>query len=135
MAAVRRRRRGRKYAMLYSPVLMRVTRHEFIGEPVDTPNGRHQWARCTVSHHVQLVNLDLLEGNGRNDKAVVRLSPEDSKPYDPRAEYQIGDIIYHRAWDDYGIVRAKQILSNGSCAIVVLFEKNKEKRLVERLQR
>ncbi len=133
MAAARRRRRARKYVMLYCPVLMRITRHEFIGTPIDTPNGRHQWARCVVSHHVQLVNLDLLEGNGRNDGAVVQLTPEDSKRYEPGGEYQVGDVIYHPAWDDYGIVRSKEVLSNGLRAIVVLFKKNKEKRLIERL--
>ncbi len=134
MSTVRRRRRPRKYVMLYCPVLMRHTKHEFIGEPIDTPNGRHQWARCMTTHHVQLVNLDLLEGNGRNDGAVVPLTPEDSKRYVPYGEYQIGDVIYHPAWDDYGIVRGKEVLSNGLHAIVVLFKKNKEKRLIERLQ-
>ncbi|MBX7154857.1 MAG: hypothetical protein U0Y96_01795 [Candidatus Kapaibacterium sp.] len=130
----KKRTRKAKYITIYSPFLMRETKHELIGEPMETENGRQQWARCTVSHHSQLINLDALQAQQeRNNIAIIRISREDSRQYSPKDEYQVGDVIYHKTWDDVGIVRSKEITTSGGNAIVVLFEKNKEKRLVERL--
>ncbi|MBL7999371.1 MAG: hypothetical protein JNL32_12115 [Candidatus Kapabacteria bacterium] len=130
----KKRTRKAKYIVLYSPFLMRETKHELIGEPMETENGKQQWARCTVSHHSQLINLDALQAQQeRISTAAIRISREDSKQYSPKSEYQIGDVIYHKVWDDVGIVRSKEVMTNGGNAIVVLFEKSKEKRLIEKL--
>jgi hypothetical protein len=42
-------------------------------------------------------------------------------------------VIYHKKWDDLGVVLSKEIISNGGFAIIVQFEKNKEKKLIENL--
>ncbi len=133
-APVKRAKRKAKYITLYSPFLMKETKHELIGEPMETENGRQQWARCNVSHHSQLINLDTLQETA--DKAVnqIRFDREDSKEYSPKAEYQVGDVIYHKAWDDVGIVRGKEVMSNGRASLLVHFEKNKDKRLVENIR-
>lgn len=133
VAAKKTTKRKAKYILLYSPFLMKDTKHELIGEPQETDNGRMQWARCSVSHHSQLINLDTLASNEKNPSTIM-LSREDSKDYSPRSEYQVGDVIYHKTWDDVGIVRSKEILSNGRGSLVVHFEKNKEKRLVENIK-
>lgn len=132
-AAAKKTKRKAKYIVLYSPFLMRETKHELIGEPLESANGRQQWARCAVSHHSQLVNLDALEDQKAKNGATILLSREDSKEYSPKNEYAIGDVIYHKTWDDVGIIRSKEIMSNGRAALLVHFEKNKEKRLVENL--
>lgn len=133
-AAPKRAKRKAKYVTLYSPFLMKDTKHELIGEPQETENGRQQWARCTVSHHSQLVNLDALQASAEKAMTQIKLSREDSKEYSPRLEYQVGDVIYHKPWDDVGIVRSKEVMSNGRAALLVHFEKNKDKRLVENLK-
>ena len=128
----KRRTRKAKYIVIYSPFLMRETKHELIGEPMEQETGRTQWARCTVSHHSQLINLDAIQAQQEKNKTFdIRIAREDSKPYSPKKEYDIGDVIFHKAWDDVGIVRTKEVMTNGGNAIVVLFEKNKEKRLIE----
>lgn len=132
--AVRKRSRRAKYITLYSPFLMRETKHELIGEPIETDKGRHQWARCTRSRHSQLINLDAIEAEQDKSKAVVHISREDAKKYSPKEEYQVGDVIFHAVWDDVGIVRAKEVTSTGGRAIVVQFEQHSEKRLIENLQ-
>jgi hypothetical protein len=129
--AGRKRSRRAKYITLYSPFLMKETKHELIGEPIETDKGRHQWARCTRSHHSQLINLDAIEAESDKSKAVVHISREDARKYSPKDEYQIGDVIFHVTWDDVGIVRAKEVTSTGGRSIVVQFEKNNEKRLIE----
>ncbi|MCO6465928.1 MAG: hypothetical protein J5I53_04850 [Bradyrhizobiaceae bacterium] len=129
--AVKKTKRKAKYITLYSPFLMKETKHELIGEPVETENGRQQWARCNVSHHSQLINLDALQESAEKAMKEIKLAREDSKEYSPKAEYQIGDVIYHKTWDDVGIVQAKEVMSNGRASLLVHFEKNKDKRLVE----
>ncbi len=132
MAKRRRRSRKNKYITLYSPFLMQETKHELIGEPIESEDGKHQWARCTKSHHSQLVNLDALESK-EAEEATVQISREDAVKYNPRSEYKIGDVVFHETWDDVGLVRGKEITSGGGYAILVEFEKNKMKRLIERL--
>ena len=132
--AKKRTKRKAKYITIYSPFLMKDTKHELIGEPQETENGRTQWARCSVSHHSQLVNLDALQASAEKAMTQIKLAREDSKEYSPRAEYQIGDVIYHKTWDDVGIVRSKEVMSNGRASLLVHFEKNKDKRLVENLK-
>lgn len=131
--AIKRRSRRAKYITLYSPFLMKETKHELIGEPIETENGRQQWARCTRSRHSQLVNLDAIEQEHDKSKAIIHITREDAKKYNPRDEYKIGDVIYHAVWDDVGIVREKEVTSNGGYSIIVQFEKNNEKRLIEKL--
>lgn len=129
--APKKTKRKAKYIVLYSPFLMRDTKHELIGEPLETDNGRQQWARCSVSHHSQLINLDALAASAEKKVTEIKLAREDSKEYSPKSEYKVGDVIYHKTWDDVGIVRAKEVMSNGRASLLVHFEKNKEKRLVE----
>ncbi|MDT3738989.1 MAG: hypothetical protein RO257_05745 [Candidatus Kapabacteria bacterium] len=133
IVATRKRSRRAKYITLYSPFLMKETKHELIGEPIETETGRHQWARCTKSRHSQLVNLDAIEVDSDKSKAVVHISREDARKYSPKDEYNIGDVIFHSVWDDVGIVRSKEVTSNGGHAIIVQFEKNNEKKLIENL--
>lgn len=127
----KRRTRRAKYLTLYSPFLMKETKHELIGEPIETENGRHQWARCTRSRHSQLVNLDTIEAERDKSKAVIHISKDDARKYSPREVFEIGEILYHKIFDDVGIVRAKEVTSTGGHAIVVQFEKSEEKRLIE----
>jgi hypothetical protein len=129
----KKRTRRAKYLTLYSPFLMKETKHELVGEPIETESGRHQWARCTRSRHSQLVNIDAIEAEIDKSKAVIHISREDARKYNPKEEYTIGDVIFHKVWDDVGIVRAKEVTSNGGKAILVQFEKNSEKRLIENL--
>jgi hypothetical protein len=133
MAVARKRSRRAKYITLYSPFLMKETKHELIGEPIESENGRIQWARCTRSRHSQLVNLDAIESDVDKSKAVQHYSREDARKYSPREEYFVGEIIYHAIWDDIGVVREKEVTSTGGRSILVQFEKNAEKRLIENL--
>jgi hypothetical protein len=129
----KRRSRKNKYITLHSPFLMKETKHELIGEPIESNGRRQQWARCTRTHHSQLVDLDELEAkaNSKDDEFVI--SRENAVSYNPRNEYSIGDTISHDVWNALGRVIRKEITSNGSHAIVVQFEDKTEKRLIEKL--
>ncbi len=127
----KRRRRRKKYVMLFSPFLMKETKHELIGEPFEIEGVPHQWARCTKSRHSQLVNLELLKSKSSQEQ-LQQYNPEDAIKYSPTKEFKIGDVIYHEQWNDIGIVRQKAITSSGGYAIIVEFEKLKTKKLIEK---
>lgn len=135
MARRRKATRRAKYVTIYSPFVMKETKHELVGEPIETANGRMQWARCTRTRQMQLVNLDIIETELDKSKGVLNVSIEDAKRYDIQENYEIGDIIYHPVWEDVGIVRSKETTSSGLNAIVVQFQKNDEKKLIENLRR
>ena len=128
------RSRKAKYIILYSSFLMKETKHELIGEPIITENGKQQWARCTKSNHSQLVNLDALDSESDKSKSVIHYSKEDTKTYSPKEIYEVGDVIFHKIWDDVGIVQSKDTISSGGYSITVQFEKNAKKILIENLK-
>ncbi len=127
----KKRTRRAKYITLYSSFLMKETKHELIGEPVITKDGKQQWARCTRSHHSQLINLDTINSNTDKSKAVIPATKEEAKKYSPKNEYNIGDVIFHSVWEDIGIVREKVTTSTGGNSIIVQFEAKGEKHLIE----
>ena len=52
-------------------------------------------------------------------------------PYVPQKSYNIGESIFHTEWNDFGKVLGKKRTSDGSYAIVVNFEKNGQRMLIE----
>lgn len=52
-------------------------------------------------------------------------------PYRPWASYEVGTVIHHLAWGDFGVVRAKETLPGRRQAIKVQFEKSGVVRLIE----
>jgi len=125
------RTRKAKYVSLYSNFLMKETKHELIGEPVITESGKQQWVKCTRSHHKQLINLDSLNKTPDKSRSVINYSKEEARKYSPKENYEIGEVIFHKVWDDVGIVQKKQTTSSGGNSIIVQFEKNLEKELIE----
>jgi hypothetical protein len=56
---------------------------------------------------------------------------DDARSYQPSEFYEIGDVIHHLGWDDYGIVTAKEELPGNRSAIRVRFNENGELQLIE----
>ena len=54
-----------------------------------------------------------------------------AKPYQPNSVYEVGDVIHHRGWDDFGVVREKMSLPGNRRAIRVQFAEHGELRLIE----
>jgi hypothetical protein len=52
-------------------------------------------------------------------------------PYRPWSTYEVGDAIHHLAWDDCGVVVAKESLPGRRRVVKVYFEKNGVVRLIE----
>jgi hypothetical protein len=79
------------------------------------------------------------DGEGTNatmSEGGIDLAPEDIdkdnvREYEESSEYQMDEIIYHRSWNDYGKVIAKEILPGNRKTIVVHFINQGKIRLLE----
>lgn len=72
------------------------------------------------------------EGGG--DVAPEDFSGEDKEnalEYDKSGDYQVDDVIYHRSWNDYGKVIAKETLPGHRKTILVNFGNQGRIRLLE----
>jgi hypothetical protein len=56
---------------------------------------------------------------------------ESAKEYDESGVYEIDDVIYHRSWNDYGKVIAKEVLPGNRKTIIVNFVNQSKIRLLE----
>jgi hypothetical protein len=54
-----------------------------------------------------------------------------AKAYEPVGHYAVGDVLYHRGWNDHGLVLEKQELPGGRGLLKVRFIKHGEMQLVE----
>lgn len=79
-------------------------------------------------------------GGGANASAdPSELAPEDlddeekehAKEYEESGEYVVDDVIYHRSWNDYGKVIAKEELPGHRKTIIVNFVNQGKIRLLE----
>lgn len=52
-------------------------------------------------------------------------------PYRPWQQYAEGDVIHHLAWNDYGVVLAKEVLPGHRCVVKVRFAEAGIVRLIE----
>jgi hypothetical protein len=63
--------------------------------------------------------------------ALAAADPETARPYRPGSRYEIGDVVHHLAYDDFGVVVAKEDLPGGRTVAKVYFEKVGVVRLIE----
>ena len=101
---------------------------ELVGEMEGMLN--RAWFRCTRCHHTSLIELKAQtgeEGNGKLDAAKATV-------YNPLHSFKVGEAIFHNEWNDVGKVISKMKTSDGSQAIIVSFEKQGQRRLIENLK-
>jgi len=77
-------------------------------------------------------------GEGKKDRegnvqelALEDIDREKALEYSEKNEYKIGDIIYHRSWNDYGKILEKEILPGRRKTIHVQFVNQGKIRLLE----
>jgi len=88
------------------------------------------WFRCTRCHHTSLIEVDPQDGEQGNGK----IDASNATPYDPWHSFKIGESIFHSEWNDVGKVMRKMKTSDGSQSILVSFEKQGQRRLIENLK-
>jgi hypothetical protein len=89
------------------------------------------WFKCTRCHHTSLIDVSTdTPATHTNDK----LDATSATVYNPWQTFRIGEAIFHSEWNDVGKVVSKTKLSDGSQSILVSFEKQGQRRLIESLK-
>ncbi|HJW28789.1 MAG TPA: hypothetical protein VJ508_06000 [Saprospiraceae bacterium] len=88
------------------------------------------WYKCTRCHHLTLIDLKLQE----TGQQATKLDRTSATVYNPQSTFKIGESIFHNEWNDLGRVMSKTRTSDGSEAILVMFEKQGQRRLIENLK-
>jgi len=68
---------------------------------------------------------------GQKEIALEDLDVENSKEYSESLEFDVGEIIHHRSWNDYGKVVAKDRLPGNRKTIWVQFLRQGKVQLLE----
>ena len=68
---------------------------------------------------------------GKKEIAIEDLDVENSTEYSEKLEYELGEIIHHRSWNDYGKVVAKDHLPGNRKTIWVQFLRQGKVQLLE----
>ena len=104
----------------------KVIRMEMVGGPQEGQD--KAWFRCTRCHHMSLLSVApavAAESTGTDASTAT--------PYTPDRTFRVGEAIFHTEWNDFGKVLSKTRTSDGSRAIVVNFEKQGQRTLIEEL--
>jgi len=89
-------------------------------------NQEKTWFRCTRCRHMSLLPINTEKAaNGDGAEAPI------ATPYAPERSFHVGEAIFHSEWNDFGKVLSKTRTSDGGHAIVVNFEKQGQRTLLE----
>ncbi len=110
----------------------RVVKMDMMRKEADDPV---TWLRCPECEgYVPLLSAAGKEMLGISDEDLGTVLKSECDEYDLCATYDIGQMLYHSVWDDYGIVLEKGKESQTGRAIMVSFLKGGLKKIVENYQ-
>ncbi len=121
-----------KFMMHECAYCHKQTKMERIGEMPSAANENDPlkvWYRCTRCKHSALITLT--PQPKEKGEAAPKIDRASCVEYSKDKVYTVGQAIYHSEWDDVGKVLKKDKTSNGIHSILVSFEKNGERKLIE----
>jgi hypothetical protein len=99
----------------------------------DKDNSDMVWVECPSCHEIKPRDLkppSSPEETKKEDQADSKTEGPKILTYPGTDEFEIGDTVHHRAWDDKGEVLEKRTTKGGHLMIVVEFEKKGRKKLL-----
>lgn len=100
---------------------------EIVGEMQGVEN--KTWYRCTRCHH-----MTLFDQKAKLAETPATIDATSATAYNPELRFKIGESIFHTEWNDVGRVMSTTKTSDGSESILVMFEKQGERRLISNLK-
>jgi hypothetical protein len=94
------------------------------------------WLKCPrckgILPHMKLDGGDAEESASSEDEFSLDTIDEDNvQEYDSSRIYEVGEVVYHRSWNDYGRVVEKLILPGDRHAVRVQFLNQGDVNLLE----
>lgn len=112
----------------------KMSKLEIVGDISIIEADNRKWARCKTCKHTMMMDV---EGNIKplDNQDILNIKSKDCKVYSPSESYEVGDSVFHTNWDDRGKVILKETTSSGAKAIIVEFEKQGKKKLIEQFNK
>ena len=90
------------------------------------------WLKCPrckgILPHMEEVGA---EANAAEATEVVEeIDISQAVPYDPAKNYDVGAVLHHRGWDDYGVVLEQCVLPGNRRTVRVRFSEHGEIQLI-----
>ncbi len=117
-----------KYTERFCTYCNKTTRMEHVGEMGGVKD--KSWFRCCRCHHTTLLENGINTTSSNGEKIDVTKATI----YTPCQCFKVGESIFHSEWNDVGTVISKTKTSDGGQAILVSFEKQGQRRLIENLK-
>ncbi len=94
------------------------------------------WLKCPrckgILPHMKLEGDDAEESAPSGDEfSLDTINEDDVQEYDSSRIYEVGEVVYHRSWNDYGRVVEKLILPGDRHAVRVQFLNQGDVNLLE----
>jgi hypothetical protein len=124
-----------KFIMHQCAYCRRETKMEFVGgQPTENSTSEmvKVWYRCGKCKHSALLTLSPASQSKKSH--AVAVDREQCTQYAKEKTFTVGEHVYHVEWDDIGKVLRKDKMSNLIHSIVVSFEKQGERKLLESIQ-
>jgi len=108
-----------------------VRKMEITGELSGEGNENKRWAKCKKCKQTMEIDLESDVQDGK--VSLEGIEDEDCTTYSPLKTFNLGEVIFHENWNDFGRVVSKETLSNGQHSISVEFQNSGLKKLIESL--
>ncbi|MBD3408852.1 MAG: hypothetical protein GF419_01470 [Ignavibacteriales bacterium] len=106
-----------------------TTKMELANEAGEGFEDDRRWAKCKKCKQMTLVDVNEI---GKDKAPTAKdVDGENCETYSPKKEFEVGESIYHQGFEDFGVVVSKERLSNGKSSILVEFQKEGTKKLLE----
>ncbi|MFQ5825332.1 MAG: hypothetical protein ACE5JB_14925 [bacterium] len=94
--------------------------------------GKIVWLKCLECSTKIFLKKEEFE-ELRVDSGKKRINNKEKRyvDYDPVKKFYVGQLVYHKVWDDKGEVLKKEVTNSGGHFITVDFDRLGEKTLVE----
>ena len=95
--------------------------------------GKIVWLKCKSCSDMLFIKREVYDELLSGAQPLKIDGEENYIDYEPHKNFQIGQLVYHRVWDDKGEVLKKEVTSSGRNSILVAFNRLGEKTLIENL--
>ncbi len=86
------------------------------------------WAKCKKCKNKLVITLDDII---RDDRISVKnIDMGEAVDYSPDKDYEIGSVLFHKGWEDFGVVKSKSHLSSTKISLTVEFQSKGIKKLL-----
>ena len=93
------------------------------------------WLKCPrckgILPHMKLADSGTAADADSNAFSADGIDESEVQEYDSSRSYEVGDVIYHRSWNDYGRVEEKLMLPGDRHAVRVQFLNQGDVNLLE----